>query len=74
MAMEWRVEFSDVSRGPFEPLVRLSADTWPVAELELLAETGGFLFLGYYRVWTEEAAAATLYVWDGVTGAFRRLR
>lgn len=71
--MEWRVEFSVSHCGPFEPLVRVSADDWPGAESELVEERAGPLFLGYYRVWQRGAAAARLYAWDGITGAFRRL-
>lgn len=71
--MEWSVEFSNSHSGPFEPLARLSADTWQRAESELVEEAGEPLFLGYYRVWQRGATAARLYGWDGITGAFRRL-
>jgi hypothetical protein len=73
MAMEWRIEYSEAQGGPYEPLVVLSADSWHGAESELVEETAGTLFLGYYRVSCREAAAAALYVWDGVTGGFRRM-
>ena len=73
MTMEWRIEFSEAHGGPYQPLVVLSADSWHGAESELVEQTDGNLFLGYYKVWCRKAAATSLYVWDGVTGAFRRM-
>jgi hypothetical protein len=71
--MEWCIEYSEAHDGPYERLVVLSADTWHGAEAEFVEQAARPLFLGYYRVSCREAAAASLYVWDGVTGGLRRM-
>jgi hypothetical protein len=71
--VNWTVEYSEGTAGPFELLLELSADSWEAAEHAIFHRTEGLVPLGYYRVRGGTETAGKLYVWDGQRGSFRLL-
>jgi hypothetical protein len=69
--MDWQVDYSEARGGPYEPLLEVSAENWPAAELDLFEGTAGVLGFGFYRVRRRGARDSQVFVWDGQRAALR---